>query len=110
MPSSSDAFVVAWIPDRAALEDARCDSAPLRDLSIGSADPVDRHRRQTPLLAIAGKAQPAVAVLGCDRSARSWMRASIAKYALLDQKYGILDRGASLHLAPLNGRRMHHPD
>src|SRR5947209_3997406 len=67
-PAARHLLVVAWIPDRPTLHDAGCNPTPFRDLGVRRTNPVDRYRGQSALLAVARETEPAVAVLGSDRS------------------------------------------
>ena len=102
--------LVARVPDRTAFQYPLRDAAPFGNLSIGRAHPVDRYRSEPPFLAVAGKTEPAVAVLRSYSASSSCLGPAVSQDALFDQEHSVLDRRAALHFPPLDGRWMHHPD
>lgn len=102
--------LIARIPGRPAFEDPFGDPAPLGDLAVVSAHPVDRDRGQPALFAVAGEAKPAVAVFGGDCPTGPGSRPPVTEDTLFDQEYRVLNGGATLHSPPFDRRRMDHPD
>src|SRR2546429_380924 len=107
--SAANLFPVSRVPDRTALQNPLCNPAPFSDLAIVGAHPVDGDGSEPALLAIAGKTEPAVAVLRSDSPARSSLGPAISKDALFDQEDCVLDRRAALHFAPFYRRWVYHP-
>src|ERR1700694_2330173 len=100
---------IGGIPGRAALHDTFRDSAPLGDLAVVGAHPVDWNRGEAALLAIARETEPARAEFGGNTPPRPDCGASVPHHPLLDQENRVLNGGAALHPAALNRGGVDHP-